>query len=35
MWTFEYFDGTLLGIWFDELTFGIGVTSLWVYFYYA
>jgi len=30
---FGCFDGTILGIWFDELVFGIGVTSPWRYFY--
>ena len=30
---FECFGGITLGIWFDELLVGIGVTSLWVYFY--
>jgi hypothetical protein len=33
MWMFGCFDGTILGTWFDELVFGIGVTSLWAYFY--
>ena len=32
---FEYFDEAILGTWFDELMFGIGVTSLWSYFYYV
>jgi hypothetical protein len=27
------FDETILGAWFDELMFGIGVTSLWGYVY--
>ena len=33
MWVIGCFDGTILGTWFDELVFGIGVTSLWRYFY--
>jgi hypothetical protein len=27
------FEGVILGTWFDELVFGIGVTSLWAYVY--
>lgn len=30
---FRCFEGTILETWFDELVFGIGVTSLWAYFY--
>jgi len=30
---FWCFDGIMLGTWFDELMFAIGVTSLWRYFY--
>jgi hypothetical protein len=34
MWVFVRFEGALLETWFDELVFGIGVTSLWLYLYY-
>jgi hypothetical protein len=30
---FGCFDGAILGTRFEELVFGIGVTSLWRYFY--
>jgi hypothetical protein len=33
MGMFGCFDGTIIGTWFDELMFGIGVTSLLRYFY--
>jgi hypothetical protein len=33
MGMFGRFDGIIIGTWFDELMFGIGVTSLLRYFY--
>jgi len=33
MGLFGCFGEALLRAWFDELMFGIGVTSLWLYFY--
>jgi hypothetical protein len=35
MWMFGCFGEAILEAWFDELMFGIGVTSLWPYFYYG
>jgi hypothetical protein len=34
MWLFRRFGEAILETWFDELMFGIGVTSLWPHFYY-
>jgi hypothetical protein len=35
MGAFGPLDETILRTWFDELMFGIGVTSLWQYIYYV